>query len=540
MKKFSIITILQSQSRRLIGVIILTLLSSLTGIFVMNYINVYLLVDTHELSHILAIFTGLIIFYLVVSTISQIYISSLGHHIVYEMRTDLLKQILYSDYEDIRTRDRAHIIGSLSHDIQQISFAFVRLPELLQGGLFVILICGYMAMIASNLFFVTVIWLLLTLIGGNWSVKQVYRYLDSARQARDNIHEHYEQSLDAFRELKLNHRRQDTLYHSFIQTNADYKNSVIRADSYHAFAGNFTNIMMLMGVGIIFYLSVFHHWASFQNATTIAIALLFMRTPLINAVGAFPTLIQALVSLKGINQLNLAPVEPNLAVPPFSHDWQQIQLNQVCYQYENSPFSLKPTQFTLKKGETVFVIGQNGSGKSTFSLVLSGLVAPSAGTISIDDQVITAENIHQYRQLFSAVFTDFYLFDSLIDEQGHPAAQVDIEKWLKLLELSHKVTVNEHRLASTAFSQGQRKRLGLLLSALENKQVLILDEWAADQDPYFRKIFYQSLLPILKQQGYTIIAISHDDRYFHHADRIVQLDNGYLTELPHTHGDNNA
>jgi putative ATP-binding cassette transporter len=71
----------------------------------------------------------------------------------------------------------------------------------------------------------------------------------------------------------------------------------------------------------------------------------------------------------------------------------------------------------------------------------------------------------------------------------------------------------------------------LLTAALEQRNILVLDEWAADQDPEFRKVFYERLLPILKAQGYTIFAISHDDKYFHLADRIVRMHQGVLQEL---------
>jgi len=68
--------------------------------------------------------------------------------------------------------------------------------------------------------------------------------------------------------------------------------------------------------------------------------------------------------------------------------------------------------------------------------------------------------------------------------------------------------------------------LALLVSLVEDKELYLFDEWAADQDPEFRDVFYNKLLPELKSRGKLVIVISHDDRYFHKADQIVKLEQG--------------
>ncbi|UOO91390.1 ATP-binding cassette domain-containing protein [Vitreoscilla stercoraria] len=186
--------------------------------------------------------------------------------------------------------------------------------------------------------------------------------------------------------------------------------------------------------------------------------------------------------------------------------------------------------FTLQRGETVFLIGQNGSGKSTLSLLLSGLYLPTSGHIEVDDTTIDANNRWAYRQYFSSVFTDVHLFSHLLSGDGQLADTNLIHAWLQHLRMHNKTEIVDGHIQNTALSQGQKKRLGLLIAAVEQRPVLILDEWAADQDPHFRKVFYEQLLPLLKQQGHTIFAISHDDKYFHHADRIIQMHQGKLTD----------
>ena len=163
-------------------------------------------------------------------------------------------------------------------------------------------------------------------------------------------------------------------------------------------------------------------------------------------------------------------------------------------------------------------------------MLLAGLYTPSEGRIFVDNIEITEHNRRAYRQLFASVFTDFHLFDQLMDGFGREVADEWIANWLSHLQLADKAKIEQGKLLNKRLSQGQKKRLALLLAAAEQRSILLLDEWAADQDPEFRALFYQELLPLLKQQGHTVFAISHDDKYFHHADRILAMKQGCLSE----------
>jgi putative ATP-binding cassette transporter len=222
-----------------------------------------------------------------------------------------------------------------------------------------------------------------------------------------------------------------------------------------------------------------------------------------------------------------------LALAPVDR-WEQIDFHGVTHAYRSplAPhgFVLGPLDLTLVRGETVFVIGGNGSGKTTLAKLLTGLYVPEGGEVRLDGRPIAADNREAYRQLFSVVFDDAVVFDSL---WGMDAGDRDrrAHEYLRQLELEHVVTVTNGAFSRTALSRGQRKRLALLTAYLEDRPIYVFDEWAADQDPAFRKIFYRNLLPELKRRGKTVVAITHDDRYFASADRIVKLEDGKVVEL---------
>lgn len=157
-----------------------------------------------------------------------------------------------------------------------------------------------------------------------------------------------------------------------------------------------------------------------------------------------------------------------------------------------------------------------------------GIFPADSGQLWLNGNPVAADDLQHWRQHFSVIFSDFFLFDDVVFVTDRTQSQV--EHLLNLLKLKHKVSFNNGRFSTVALSQGQRKRLALLQSWLENRPIYLFDEWAADQDPEFKAVFYLELLPMLKAEGKTVIAITHDDRYFHLADRLIKLESGKIVE----------
>jgi len=220
--------------------------------------------------------------------------------------------------------------------------------------------------------------------------------------------------------------------------------------------------------------------------------------------------------------------------------FENLELMSVVHSYhretEDSHFALGPINLQFRPGELVFLVGGNGSGKSTLAKIITGLYVPESGQIRIDGKPVTDQNRDDYRQLFSAVFSDFYLFENLLGIRAHNVDE-QAKTYLEQLRLSNKVKVKDGALSTTAVSQGQRKRLALLTAYLEDRAFYLFDEWAADQDPLFKDVFYTQLLPELKARGKTVLVISHDDKYFDVADRVIKLDYGKLADAASIEGE---
>jgi putative ATP-binding cassette transporter len=223
------------------------------------------------------------------------------------------------------------------------------------------------------------------------------------------------------------------------------------------------------------------------------------------------------------------PVSPNA-----SSGFAAIELREVKHRYYHEQsgefFELGPINLRFQPGEVVFLVGGNGSGKTTLAKLIVGLYPQESGELLLDGVAIDDASRDRYRQQFSAVFSDFHLFEKLL-ETGRGDVDDEGNRLVAKLHLQHKVQVRDGAFTTRELSQGQRKRLALIAAYLEDRPFLVFDEWAADQDPVFKQFFYNELLPELRLLGKTVLVISHDDRYFHVGDRIVRLESGKIVSV---------
>ncbi|WP_201591508.1 multidrug ABC transporter permease/ATP-binding protein [Psychrobacter fozii] len=529
-------------------VILLNLVNAAVSVGIIAYINHTFIsqpvFDTLSLLS-LGYFAALIALLLVTTFLSQYALTRLGHQFVYELRTKLVKQIIDTKVPQIDHLGSARLIASLSSDIQSITTAFVRMPELVQGVILSAGVALYLGWLSLPLLFIIMFWIVMTIWISTILVKHVYTHLIKLRAINDFLYQDYQSIIEGRKELALNQYRAEKLYSDdFLSHAKSYQQTVIKSDTFHLSAVNWSNIMMFASIGVVFAVSNYLN-IPMGVATTFSLTILFMQSPILHAVGAYPTLQTAQVALDKIQSLDLADYQAAFMTDHVAKDWNSISLTDVGYRYggintqtqnlagdANNPDDiLKSVNLTVRRGDVVFLIGANGSGKSTLAKIITGIFTPTTGSIHVDQGIVDSEDNADYRQLFSAIFSDQHLFKQLIGNQGNEPDAALVSDWLHKLNLQEKVSVSDHQLSTDKLSQGQRKRLAMLLSVAEQKDILLLDEWAADQDPAFRRVFYQTLIPELKALGKTLFIISHDDSYFEHADRLLLMKEGKLIEL---------
>ncbi|QOW63710.1 multidrug ABC transporter permease/ATP-binding protein [Campylobacter hepaticus] len=527
-----ILELLKQNKLKLIFFLLFSFISSILGVLILVFINNYLLKNVQNIP--IFYFIVLLGIFFISSTMVEFGLNIFGQNFIFKMQRRVVKQILDTPLLKIAKIGKAKILASLGSDIRNISFGLLRLPDFLQSSILIFCTSIYLYYLSKPIFILCMIWIMVVFLTNNFLMIKVYQYFRKARENDDALQNNYQNILDGHKELLMNRYRAKLYYEDEFEKNAKLKkkNSTL-GNFFNNLSNNWTNVSLLALVGVEFYLAIKFQWASVADATTIALSILFLRTPLVSMIGSFPTLLLAKIALDKIAKLELDTYVKNFKKISYINDWERIIFKDIEFTYDGN-FSLNPVNIELKKGELVFLIGKNGSGKSTFCMLLTGLFKASKGRIYLDNMLINDDNLDQYKALISTVFSDFHLFTKTLSKEEF-ASEEKIAFWLKFLELQDKTKIQDHDLSLTQLSTGQKKRLAMFIALLEERDILVLDEWAADQDPVFRRFFYKKLLPLLKNQGKTIFAITHDDTYFDMADRILLANNGNIEEL---HGDN--
>jgi len=342
--------------------------------------------------------------------------------------------------------------------------------------------------------------------------------------------------VDGFKEIRLNRRKSDAVFAAFTSIAAAVRN--IKIDTQISFCVDimFSDVFFYTLLSVVVFLlpRLVPTYAAVVLMTTAAI--LFIIGPLQMVVQAQPVLERAkaaLLNLYGLEEkLDAGISEPAEGEARDFSAFQSIALEDAGFTYApragGGGFAVGPATLRLRRGETVFLVGGNGSGKTTLLKMLTGLYLPQRGSIAVDGVRLSSANVQSYRELFTTVFSQFHLFDRFYGLEDVDPARV--EAVLRELELAGKTGFANGRFTDLNLSTGQRKRLALAVCLLEDKEIMVFDEWAADQDPHFRRHFYEVVLQQLKARGKTILAVTHDDRYWSHADRVIRMDFGAIVE----------
>lgn len=488
-------------------------------------------------STLLLAFGGFCLLALVGSILSDIGTNYVGQHVIARLRKELGRKIISAPMDQLE-RYRSHrLIPVLTHDVDTISdFAFAFAP--LAVSFTISLSCLlYMAFLSWSMFLVTAVAIIIGSAIQYFARSRGIRGFFAAREQEDELQKHYQALMEGAKELRINRQRRERHYDGRLKGTADRICSIqLSAINLFVIAKGFGSTLFFIVIGVaLTYESL---WPSTDKGTLsgFILVLLYMKGPLESLIGNLPIVSRAQVAFGRIAELSADFSTPEPSLPLHAVDAppadlrQGIELRGLAYRYptadQSSGFALGPIDLHLRQGEILFIAGENGCGKTTLIKVLLGLYDAREGELLHDGIPVTAANRDAYRQLFTTVFTDYYLFDDVLQDSATLPEQA--LSYLARLEIGHKVDIREQRFSTTDLSTGQRKRLALLQAWLEGRPVLVFDEWAADQDPAFRRIFYRELLPEFQRLGKTIVVISHDDRYFDAADRVVHLEKGRI------------
>jgi putative ATP-binding cassette transporter len=456
--------------------------------------------------------------------------------IIHKLRVRLMDQVRRSELLPLDEIGRSEIVAAITKETTTLTQATNMLAFAGQGVVLVLFVAIYILYLSPLAFALSA--LIVTLAGVIFHIKsrQVAIGTREATQWDNRLFDRLMDLLDGFKEVRLNRSRSDHLFEDAVEVSRTAANIKIRtqSESYKQLVFS-QSAMYLLLAAVVFVVPAFSDTKG-GSMTQVTTALMFIVGVCMGIVQTIPILLAANVAADNIERLEArlrAIAAADAGAVPLRERFRTIEVRNIVFSYMDKSsetiFRVGPIDFTLRSGELVFITGGNGSGKSTFLKLLAGLYEPDSGEILLDGVRVDDSNREAYRSLIAAIFVDYHLFERLYGIADPEPGEVD--RLLEQFRLFDKTRLAGGTFTHLDLSGGQRKRLALIVSLLEKRPILLLDEWTADQDPDFRRKFYDELLPTLQQAGATIVVITHDDRYLdelHLAARKLRMDEGRI------------
>lgn len=474
--------------------------------------------------------------------------------ILNKIRYRLADKIRHAELATLEARGTSPFYARLGQDTVKVSNFTASVITAIQAVILIVFTTLYISTISIRAFVLVTIMLSVCFLVYS-SRRKVFRAMWlKLSEYETRFYEKLGHILDGFKEIKINRSKNESVLQDFAVVNEemkDYKTGLVQA---YIRLSIFSQAFFFILLGSVIFVFPQFHEEYATNIIKITAAILFISGPfeivlngnqqLANANSSARNILELEAELEEVLRQNEMTIEAQnhpeaFEELPFSDN---IRFHNLSFAYppvkgRDYIFEVGPIDLTIKKGELIFITGGNGSGKSTFLKLMTGLYQPKAGQILVDvdeagrpDTTVTPANYQQYRNLFTTIFTDFHLFDKLYGiKNTDPAA---INEVLKNMELSaDKTTYREGGFTNLRLSTGQKKRLALTTCIIEDKPIYIFDEVAADLDPEFRDKYYFEIIRELRARNKTVIVVSHDRYYWTVPDRLLEMANGKMREL---------
>jgi putative ATP-binding cassette transporter len=479
-------------------------------------------------------FTFLCLFILVCRSVSQILLTRVALDATTELRIDMYRRIMGAPIAELEKMGSSKLLVAITTDVGRIVMGATMIPNVLVSWVTLAGMLGYLFLLNPDIFWFVVKAIIFGVVTYQVPMYIGNKYFERGRANTDALQESIRGLIYGSKELKLSKVKRDRYFDEIllaseyaVQRNTKKANTIVVA------AATYGGLLSFFVIGVVAYIFVSYYSINTETMIGTVMALLYIAGPVTVILNSMPQIANAKVSLRNIKRVfdTLSREEAGEVIKPLPH-WDSVRFSQVSYRYNDSEhgFELGPVDLEVFKGEITFIVGGNGSGKSTLCKLISLHYAPAGGEIYFGDVKIDNDSLNSGRQYISAIFTDYYLFDRLLSNVGGVDEEL-VNRYLSELEIERKVRVENGRFSTISLSDGQKKRLALLVTFLEERDIYIFDEWAADQDPVFKQVFYHSILPELKARNKAVIAISHDDRFFHVADKVLVLEEGKLIRI---------
>lgn len=533
---FVLVFLIKRSRWLLLAASLASIASGICGVLLVAQINAALTAGEQARAQLPWRFAAVVFGALVSGIGSKVLFEQLRMRAMSELRKYVSERVMDAPIRVLEQVGAARIQSTLADHVTDVARFFVSVPNILTNGVVVGGCLVYLAVLSAQVFLVAVGVIVMGSAGYLVAQRHAAQHLVAASREQDRLFGYFRALTDGAKELRQNRRKRRVFASNVLATSIeDVRRHRMRGIVIFETAAGWGHFLIYAFVGLVLFVLVGSVPDRAQVMTGFALVFVYMVTPLQSLLNWLPEANLARVSSSRIAEVTQRIASPETAAadaPPAAFSSIELRGLRHRYYHEQSGefFELGPIDLRFAPGEVVFLVGGNGSGKTTLAKLIVGLYAQEAGELWLDGRPVDDASRDHYRQLFSAIFSDFHLFDHVL-ETARPDVDAQGNRLLEKLHLQRKVRMRDGAFTTKELSQGQRKRLALVSAYLEDRPFVVFDEWAADQDPVFKNVFYRQVLPDLRAMGKAVLVISHDDRYFDAGDRVVRLESGKIESV---------
>lgn len=471
---------------------------------------------------------------LVTRTWSEVSLARVSVVMASKLRIDLYHRIARAPLSEIERIGQPRLMTALNNDLPKAVEGAQNLPHFLMDGVSLAGMLTFLFYLNPDVFWTSMKVIAFGVLTNEMILWFAHRYFVRTAKLKQDLQEGMHGLVRGFKELKLSDEKRGEYFRKvLLATERDLLSVEKVGISIPSVASNYGQMLTFFMIGWVIFVFVSDHYITPQSLVGVVMTLLYISSPIGTMVRVIPLLQESKIALRRVTSLfeELPEEQVGKESMPVPH-WDHVRFENVTYRHhsegDGDGFLVGPINAEFRKGEITFLVGGNGSGKSTLSKLLTLHYHAASGEIHFGQHKLSSADINVFRQSISSIYSDYYLFDRILVANRE---QQRVDHYLKMLGLDHKVSYKDGKFSTLFLSDGQRRRMALVAAFVEDKELYLFDEWAADQDPSFKEVFYREILPSLKADGKAVVVITHDDRYFDVADRLMVMSEGKISSV---------
>ncbi len=465
--------------------------------------------------------------------------SWISNKVIMDLRVNMFTKLLRLPKSYFDKNTTGETLSKLTFDVEQISAAASTIwLEFIKSSFTVIILTGYLFYKSFLLSLSLLVLLPLVYLAVRFSTSRIRKGSARVQESMGKMTHLLDENISGNDLIKI-YQAQNTETNKFFSIINTIRQQRFKVDMAGGLNTSIVNALIGLSLACVVYFSSTYLAMSAGDFLAYFTAMSMLVKPAKTLININKPLQQAIVAGKSVFSLIDEDPESNPSNKSIDSISGDICFDNVSFSYDNEKSSLTNINLTIKKGETIALVGSTGSGKTTMVNLLTRFYNPSSGKILINGKDIISFELESYRSNFSYVDQNVRLFNDTVSgniafgqkETMSMDLIIDAAKVSNSIEFIEKLDKkfdSDIGEDGVTLSGGQRQRLSIARAIAKDSPILILDEATSALDSATEKLVQSAINKM--QQDRTTIIIAHRLSTIQNADRIIVLKDGEIIE----------